>query len=331
MIVKIQDKQAVITVEPTADGKHRVVVCPIAAGCAICRGEILTDYPPDTIGMIHQYSGSGGLCDAIGRYENPNYVRLSLKYDLLGYVPPERLAGKRLLDFGCGGGASTIILGQQFAQTEIVGIDLNARLLELGGKMAAYYRLGNVRFMASPSPDSLPDNLGKFDFVVLSAVFEHLLPDERRTLMAKLWRLLAPGGVMFINQTPYRYFPVETHTAGLPLINYLPDRLACWYAQRCSRRGLKTDSWQTLLRKGIRGGTATEIMQRLRDAGDGTPMLLELCCLGLRNRIDLWYVKIDRSHCPRLKELYARFVRGLYRLCGVMLLPHLSVAIQKQP
>jgi hypothetical protein len=65
----------------------------------------------------------------------------------------------------------------------------------------------------------------EFDYIMFNAVFEHLLPHERpRLLPAVFVRHLRPVGVMFLNQTPYRYSLVEVHTTGgLPLINYLPE------------------------------------------------------------------------------------------------------------
>jgi hypothetical protein len=46
--------------------------------------------------------------------------------------------------------------------------------------------------------------------------------------MAELWRQLRLGGILFLNQTPHRYYPLEHHTTGLPLLNYLPERAVRW-------------------------------------------------------------------------------------------------------
>src|SRR3712207_8585357 len=42
----------------------------------------------------------------------------------------------------------------------------------------------------------VPAGLGRFDHVVLCAVYEHLLPAERRGLLPQLWSLLEPGGLL---------------------------------------------------------------------------------------------------------------------------------------
>src|SRR4029450_2941918 len=140
----------------------------------------------------------------------------------------------------------------------------------------------------SPDPNSLPGGIGPFDFVVFSAVYEHLLPAERRILPPLIWRGLSPGGPLFLHETPFRWSPVETHTTGLPLINYLPDRLAHRVACRFSKRVAPGASWQDLLRDGIRGGTTREILDILAQA-DRRVEPLTPCRQGVQDHIELWF------------------------------------------
>ena len=121
----------------------------------------------------------------------------------------------------------------------------------------------------SPDGSSLPPGIGKFDFVMLSAVFEHLLPGERPVIMPLLYDVLKPGGVLFLNQTPYRYYPREHHTTGLWGLNYLPDRLTLALARRYSRETpaeIAACDWPQLLRRGIRGGTEAEVLHNFTAA-----------------------------------------------------------------
>jgi len=48
--------------------------------------------------------------------------------------------------------------------------------------------------------------------------------------------VLAPGGHIAILDTPNRWFPYESHSVGLPLVQWLPSGLAHRYA-RTFRRG----------------------------------------------------------------------------------------------
>jgi hypothetical protein len=173
--------------------------------------------------------------------------------------------------------------------------------------------------------------MAPFDGVVLSAVFEHLLPAERRILMPQLWAIVKPGGVLLLNQTPHRFFPFESHTTGVPFINYLPDRLAHWAARRFSSRGLGLDTWEGLLRKGIRGATEREILRSLGTcAGDSRPVLLSPRRPGLRDRVDVWYAALSPRHRV-LKIACRELLRVVERLVGTTLVVNLALAIRKGP
>ena len=86
-------------------------------------------------------------------------------------------------------------------------------------------------------PAKLDQLDGSFDLINLNAVFEHLLPAERRSLLPELWRRLANNGRLVLTETPWRWFPIETHTTSRPLMNYLPDRLALAVARRSGHYG----------------------------------------------------------------------------------------------
>lgn len=320
--------QCEIFIEPAGNNRRKIRIVPENSDIYLKKRECITAYPLELIELILKVKGPYGLCDEILRDEQPEYVQISLKYDLLSYVDQGAFDNKRILDFGCGSGASTAILGRMFPNTRIVGLEMNKPLLEIAKARAAYYQMPRISFQRSEDPLSFPDNLGKFDFVVLSAVYEHLLPQERRTLIPKLWSLLEPCGVMFINQTPHRFFPVETHTSGLPLINYLPDRPAHFYAKHFSKRNLEKADWPELLRRGIRGGSVGEVMAILAPCRPDRAVLMKPSYLGIKNRIDLWHVKMDRSKYPKIKEAFGVCTR-LLSYAGITVLPHLSIAIQK--
>jgi 2-polyprenyl-3-methyl-5-hydroxy-6-metoxy-1,4-benzoquinol methylase len=294
-----------------------------------------TAYPVELIRLITNAKGPQVLCDEIRRDEDPAYVQACLEKDIFGYLPPESFLNKALLDFGCGAGASTVILARKLKHTRILGVDLEEKWLAVARARAQFYGSSNVDFLCSPLHDQLPKDIGPFDYIVMSAVYEHLLPAERKRLLPQLWNRLKLDGVLFINQTPYRYFPFEGHTSRLPLLGYLPDRFALAYARRFSPRVGSRQSWSDLLRRGIRGADVGEILTILRQNGSHPPVLLEPNQAGLGDRIDLWYagyaVSIANKY-PWAKPVQ-RFMKLLLKsikfTTGLVLVPSLSLAIQK--
>jgi 2-polyprenyl-3-methyl-5-hydroxy-6-metoxy-1,4-benzoquinol methylase len=120
--------------------------------------------------------------------------------------------------------------------TSITGVELETDFLDIARARAEFYNLQTLQFALSPPGDRLPDEIGTFDFIVLPAVYEHLLPHERKRLMPQPWGIPKKDGVLFIDEIPNRWFPLETHTSNLPLVNYLPDALAQSVVRSCSRR-----------------------------------------------------------------------------------------------
>lgn len=250
-----------------------------------------TAYPDDLLAAILAVKGPAFVGDEVMREEAPDYVQRALEGGMLPFVPASEFRGARILDFGCGAGASTCIFARMFPQSTIVGIDLSEKLLGVAAARIRHYGLGDrVTLVHSPDPATLPEGLGLFDYISFSAVYEHLLPDERLPILRQIWAHLKPGGVVFINQLPNRRSIVEQHTTlGFPLINYLPDSMTYRIVSRFSRRN-RGRSWEALLRAGIRGGTPDEIMRNFAAVADasGRPLLLRSRVAG-QNDIELWY------------------------------------------
>jgi 2-polyprenyl-3-methyl-5-hydroxy-6-metoxy-1,4-benzoquinol methylase len=289
----------------------------------------VTDYPFELIEDVLLVKGPAYLCDEISRDENPRYVQHSFRWDILSYVGKEEFAGRRVLDFGSGSGASSMVLARMFPEAKIVGVEVVSKFVELARHRAAFYGVdGRVSFQLSPASSTLPAEIGDFDYIVFSAVYEHLYPSEREVILPLLWSHLKPSGVLFLDQTPYRWFPIEMHTTGLPLINYLPDRLTLYCARRFSKRVSLNASWLDLLRSGIRGGSTREIMSILNREG-GKAELLNPSYLGVKDHIDLWYQLSSTTRKPLTKKLMMWGFRAVKAVTGMTIIPSLSLAIRK--
>jgi len=279
-------------------GKRRVSVTLFNQNKHIPHESCETSYPVSMIAEILRIKRPAYLCDEIKRDEDPLDVQRCIKYEVFSYMGEDELDGSRILDFGCGGGASTMILARHLPKSEILGVELRSELLRLA-------------------------------LMILCAVYEHLLPHERRLLLPQLWSHLRPGGVLFIFQTPFRWFPLESHTTRMPLINYLPDSITHRLVSRFSNRVGSNETWADLLRRGIRGASPGEILRILREAGS-CPVLLEPSRTGLRNRIDLWVSLSGAARYPAFKRIAAIPLRILEAVTGFVFTPYISLAFRKE-
>jgi 2-polyprenyl-3-methyl-5-hydroxy-6-metoxy-1,4-benzoquinol methylase len=305
-----------------ADGSE-----PLAGIAMGRRRSIVTSYSPDLIRKTLEVVGAEGLVDEIARDEDRGYTHAYLSLDVPAYVSPQEVAQGRILDFGCGGGASTLVLHRLFPEAEVVGVELDETYISLAEPRRQFYGIDNVRFHQSPGPDRLPPDIGTFDLIVLSAVFEHVLPEERDPVLDMLWSVLRPGGVMVVDQTPHRWFPQESHTTALPLLNYLPKQLAL-RAAHLSPRIVTEASWEQLLRWGMRGATTRELVRRLRRLGYGVEHL-KPTAPGIRDEVELWYRGPSFEGYGPIKPAWNVVARAIQRAFGVAFVPYLSVGLRK--
>lgn len=327
MSTVLTHRDAAVRIEEK-NGKRAISVEP-REGLYIPIKQWVTDYPLELIEHVLRVKGPAYLCDEIMRDENPLYVQHDFHWNILSYINKEDFKGRRVLDFGSGSGGSSVVLARMFPETRIVGVELESEHVELAQHRARFYNVEDrVNFQLSPDSNNLPPDIGNFDYIMLSAVFEHLLPGERPAILALLWSHLKQGGVLFLNQTPYRWFPVETHTTGMPFINYLPDRLTLYCARRFSKRVSPDASWPELLRKGVRGGTTKEIVRIL--SGEGRKVeLLNPGYLGIKDHIDLWYQRSSTAGRPLTKKIEMWGFRAVRALTGATMVPWLSLAFRK--
>lgn len=326
MSITLHHEEGDVFIEELPDGRRRISVTP-NEGHFIYADNWTTNYPLDLIELIFEINGAAYLCFEIMRDEDPQFVEKFLKNDLFAYFTPEDFENKTILEFGCGAGASTHVLARMFPNSEITGVELVESELRIARKRAESFDLKNVSFLQSPSGDALPENLGNYDFVILSAVYEHLFPHERAPILQQLWGKLRDGGYLFINQTPNSLFPFELHTTMLPLINYVPDRLALKMARRFSKRIKPDETWEELLRKGIRGATEREILSHLPAGAE----MLEPKNNGLKDRIDLYYLNTNSGRLKTVKSAAKFFIKALKSVSGLTLVPDLSLAFRKIP
>jgi SAM-dependent methyltransferase len=118
----------------------------------------------------------------------------SLKAQFEQYFQWNQIAGKRVLDFGCGSGSLSLLCAQHGARS-VVGIDLSRNNISRARSLAARTE-AKLDFILEESTTgiSLPDN--SVDVILCFDVMEHVMNYE--ALIAEWARVLAPGGCVLI-------------------------------------------------------------------------------------------------------------------------------------
>jgi 2-polyprenyl-6-hydroxyphenyl methylase/3-demethylubiquinone-9 3-methyltransferase len=109
-----------------------------------------------------------------------------------GYSP---LAGKRVLDVGCGGGILADAMARKGAN--VLGIDLAVKSLRVAELHAMEAGTENIAYQEIAVEDLAAQRPGEFDVVTCMEMLEHV-PDPASVVTA-LGRLVKPGGWVFLS------------------------------------------------------------------------------------------------------------------------------------
>lgn len=149
--------------------------------------------------------------------------------------------GERVLDVGCGSGASAIPAAQRVApHGRVIGVDLADGLLQLARAKAVAMGLRGVEFRKGDM-EQLDDPNESFDAVV--SVFSIFFVADMPSLIRRLWRFVKPGGRLAITTWGPRFCE--------------PMSSIWWNAVRCERPELHAafSPWDRL--------TSCEAVERL--------------------------------------------------------------------
>jgi 2-polyprenyl-3-methyl-5-hydroxy-6-metoxy-1,4-benzoquinol methylase len=135
--------------------------------------------------------------------------------------------GRRVLVMGSWLGAEAIAYA--LCGAEVTAVDLDSEALRLSAELAARYGTSIQTAEMDAAATNLP--AGHFDLVSCSQVLEHLPPDRQPALVAEMWRLCRPGGLLWLD-TPNQLAMCDQHDTGLYFVHWLPrpikTRVARW-------------------------------------------------------------------------------------------------------
>lgn len=103
------------------------------------------------------------------------------------------IAGRDVLDIGCGSGGITLFIARRYVPRSIIGFDVEEPVIREASRRATEAGLGDrARFVQAP-PGALPFSDGSFDIVFSKDAMVHI-PDKQ-AIFAEIHRVLRPGGM----------------------------------------------------------------------------------------------------------------------------------------
>jgi SAM-dependent methyltransferase len=155
----------------------------------------------------------------VRRYREISFAKhLSLMKSHMGLRP-----GMRVLDIGCGTGALLVELAA--FGVEAVGIDtfeegedhIDRQIAE------ARAREAGVRIeLTAGDATRMPYASGEFDIAVNLGMLEHIPPAVRPAMLSEMFRVVKPGGSLFLVAGPTWATPFDQHIPSVPGVNWLP-------------------------------------------------------------------------------------------------------------
>lgn len=143
------------------------------------KSEQTQDYDDALVALLELVWGEGYLSPG-----GPDEIR--------AIVEGAELAGKAVLDLGCGTGGITTFLAETYRPASILGVDIDRGLIERATRRAAAAGLGQSVTFRTVAPGPLPFAAGAFDLVFSKDAMVHI--EDKEALFADIFRVLRPGG-----------------------------------------------------------------------------------------------------------------------------------------
>ncbi|MSO66129.1 MAG: class I SAM-dependent methyltransferase [Alphaproteobacteria bacterium] len=110
---------------------------------------------------------------------------------------------KRILDFGCAVGASTLPWKTAFPDAEVSGIDVGSAMMRYAHARAEAFGHAVHFSQQSAEHTDFPDNY--FDIVASSGVFHETSHSGSSNIMKEVYRILKPGGMSINSDIPHQH------------------------------------------------------------------------------------------------------------------------------
>ena len=277
-------------------------------------------------------------------YHPPEYWETnSGKFDLRGltqgrliefratYIPwldsLRPLNGCRVLEIGCGTGASTVALAEQHAI--VTAMDMVPEALAIARERCRLHGVSAEIIEGNAADIASLADIGSYDLIALFAVLEHMTFEERQRALTDIWSKMKPGAILALLDTPNRLWVFDAHTAYLPFFHWLPEEVAIRYARHSpipATAALHTDTSSENLLTLQRWGRGVSYHDIDIAIGDVNSLDVVSSLGAWRRSRDLaqrgkWLIKHHTYH-----RLLRRFAG---RISPVWLEPYIDVAIRR--
>ena len=190
-----------------------------------------------------------------GERENPRF------WSRFGGRPS--LAGKRVLDVGCGHGSLCVDVARAGA-AQVVGLDLNAALIDFANANIRqnYPELADVLSFHHQNLGDYPPEA--FDYILSKDSFEHIL--DLAGMLAEMRKRLVPGGRIYTGFGPLNNSPFGDHGMAYSRIPWAHVFLGKKrFAERVNRRW--THEVNSIYDLGLNGLSFADYRRIFHDSG----------------------------------------------------------------
>lgn len=170
--------------------------------------------------MMTQAMYEEGLAYAESNFKDENAAHLHVDKRLIR--EKFNMDGKKVLDFGCGMGGMSLWYATNFT-CEVHGIDIDRHHIKIANDLKAKHNVKNVQFEVRNVLDNPLE--GKYDFIVLNDVAEHIQLPILKAIFKALSNNLANNGGIYVSYPPWRspYASHVQHVVGIPWCQFLPE------------------------------------------------------------------------------------------------------------
>jgi phosphoethanolamine N-methyltransferase len=163
------------------------------------------------------------------KYDQQNIVTMEMIYgegylsaggdsEVASIVDGIYLAGKDVLDIGCGLGGASITMARDHRVRHVTGIDIDRSVLDRAATLVKKAELEVIITLKQVNPGLLPLDDDQFDLAYITAVTCHL--QELKPFFEEVFRVLKPGGMI----VGCEWFKVEDNKAFQTWDELLRDR-----------------------------------------------------------------------------------------------------------